>query len=87
MASAICNELASCAGTNFSSICGERRIVIGGGRRANDRSSRGEALPHVAAEDVQAAFVKVQRIDNPRCADHSDEEILIARWFLVVVGG
>jgi hypothetical protein len=45
-----------------------------------------KALPHVAAEHVQAAFVKVQRIDNPRCADHSDEEILIARWYLVVVG-
>lgn len=41
---------------------------------------------HVAAEHEQTAFVKVQRIDNPRCADHSDEKTLIARWHWVVAG-
>jgi hypothetical protein len=45
-----------------------------------------EAPLHVAAEHEQAAFVKVQRIDNPRYADHSDEKTLIVRWHLVVVG-
>lgn len=45
-----------------------------------------EAPPRVAAEHEQAAFVTVQRIDNPRCADHSDEEILIVRRHPQVVG-